>query len=91
MASQFITLSIIAIVAFVSPYIASLIPGRPIPETVFLVFAGAFLGPFGLGVISPHGSSLDFLSELGLAFLFLIAGYEIDVKQLTGQIGRAHV
>ena len=88
MASQLVSLTIIALVAFMSPYIASLIPNRPIPETVFLIFAGAILGPYGFGFINTHGPSLEFLSELGLAFLFLMAGYEIDGKKLTGSIGK---
>ena len=88
MATQLISLSIIALVSFLSSYIASLIPNRPIPETVFLVFVGAALGPYGLNVISHSGASLEFLSELGLAFLFLMAGYEIEVKDLVGNMGR---
>ena len=87
MHSQLIALAIIAGVSFLSPYIASLIPGNPIPETVFLVFAGAALGPFGLSIIPPFATHLEFLSELGLAFLFLLAGYEIDIKKLTGPMG----
>ena len=88
MTTQIVTLAVIAWVSFFSPYIASLIPGRPIPETVFLVFAGAILGPFGLQVITTEGTSLNFLSELGLAFLFLLAGYEIEMPKLTGNLGK---
>lgn len=31
----FVSLAIIALVAFASPFIASAIPGKPVPETVF--------------------------------------------------------
>ena len=31
----FVSLAIIALVAFASPFIASAIPGNPVPETVF--------------------------------------------------------
>ena len=33
----FVSLAIIALVAFASPFIASAIPGKPVPETVFLL------------------------------------------------------
>ena len=39
----FISLAIIALVAFASPFIASAIPGKPVPETVFLLVFGAVL------------------------------------------------
>lgn len=82
------SLLVIVIVAYLAPYVASLIPGKPIPEAVFLVFAGAFLGTHGLGVIDSSLDSISLLSQLGCAFLFLMAGYEIDVKQISGPIGR---
>ncbi|MCI1665631.1 MAG: cation:proton antiporter [Atopobiaceae bacterium] len=88
MTGQFVSLAIIVFVAFASPYVASLIPGRPIPETVFLVFAGAILGPNCLDLIKSNATSIQLLSQLGLAFLFLMAGYELDPKELTGPMGK---
>lgn len=87
MTHDLISLSIIALVAFVSPVIAQIIPGKPVPETVLLLAFGAILGPNCLDAIwltDPVG----LLSELGLAFLFLLAGYEIDPKMLAGTEGR---
>lgn len=82
------SLFFIVIISFVAPYVASLIPGRPVPETVFLVFAGTLFGPYGLGLIHPSLDSIQLLSQLGCAFLFLMAGYEINVSKLTGPMGR---
>lgn len=73
----FVSLAIIALVAFASPFIASAIPGKPVPETVFLLVFGAVLGPHMLGVIHVD-TEVSLVSELGLAFLFLLAGFEID-------------
>ncbi len=87
MAVDLVSLALIALVAVICPLIAKSIPGRPIPETVFLIIAGALLGPFGAHVILLS-ESVDFLSELGLSFLFLLAGYEIDPKILTGHQGK---
>ena len=67
----FVSLAIIALVAFASPFIASAIPGKPVPETVFLLVLGAVLGPHMLGVIHVD-AEVSLVSELGLAFLFLL-------------------
>ena len=76
------------LVAALAPFAASLVPGRAIPEVVFLVFAGALLGPYGADVIRTSGGALSLVSELGMAFLFLMAGYEIKPSELVGTMGR---
>ena len=86
MAVDFISLAIIAAIAAAVPIIAQLIPGKLIPETVFLLFIGAIVGPNMLQLIHM-GETITFLSDLGLAFLFLLAGYEIDPKHLGGNQG----
>lgn len=73
--------------AAVSPIVAQLIPGRFIPQTVLLLVTGAALGPYGLGVIEVN-DAVKLLSELGMAFLFLLADYEIDPKRLAGHQGK---
>lgn len=83
----FASLAIIMLVAALSPFVASLVPGRAVPEVVFLVFAGAVLGPHLLGVIETAGEPIRFVSDLGLGFLFLLAGYEIDPRELVSRSG----
>lgn len=87
MSTPFIALALIMAVAALAPYIASLIPGRAVPEVVFLVFAGAVLGPNLLGVLDVSSSAIDLVSDLGMAFLFLNAGYEINPRDLGGRYG----
>lgn len=87
MAVDFVSLAIIALVAAVVPVIARLIPGRLIPETVFLLFIGAILGPSVLGWLAVD-ETISFLSELGVAFLFLLAGFEIEPRNLAGTQGK---
>ena len=82
-----ISLAIIALVAAACPILAKLIPGKLIPETVFLLIAGAVLGPNLVGAIELT-DSVGLLSDLGLAFLFLLAGYEINPRSLTGSQGK---
>ncbi len=84
---DFISLAVIALVAAICPLIAQSIPGKPIPETVFLLLAGALFGPHLLGTIHLT-DSVGLLSDLGLAFLFLLAGYEISPKNLTSNQGK---
>ncbi|MGI6229989.1 MAG: cation:proton antiporter [Tractidigestivibacter sp.] len=88
MISQLVSLSVIMLVASLAPFVASLIPGRAIPEVVFLVFAGALLGPSGANIIRTSGGALSLVSELGMAFLFLMAGYEIKPSEIVGTIGK---
>ena len=68
MVSQLLSLSVTMLVAALAPFVASLVPGRAIPEVVFLVFAGALLGPYGAGVIRTSGGALSLVSELAWHF-----------------------
>lgn len=87
MTSDLVSLAIIALTAAASPIVAKLIPNKLVPETVFLLIAGALLGPNMADVIGVT-DAVGLLSDLGLAFLFLLAGYEIDPKSLTGAQGK---
>ena len=87
MSTDFLSLAIIALVSAVVPILARAIPGRIVPETVFLLLAGALLGPHMAAVIAVD-QTISFVSDLGLAFLFLLAGFEIDPKSVVGKQGR---
>ena len=84
----FISLAIIALISAVVPVIAHLIPRNILPETVLLIAAGALLGPNMAGVIRADNEEIVFLADLGCAFLFLLAGYEIDPKSVVGRDGK---
>ena len=87
MTHDLVSLTIIMAVAVICPIIAERIPGKPIPQTVLLLVLGAALGPHLLGGIWLNEAT-ELLSELGLAFLFLLAGFEINPKKLSGHQGR---
>lgn len=87
MTVDLVSLAVIALVAAASPIVAKLIPNKLVPETVFLLIAGAVLGPNMMGAVELT-DSVGLLSDLGLAFLFLLAGYEINPKSLTGSQGK---
>lgn len=87
MAADLISLSVIALLAFACPLIAQNIPGKPVPETVLLLVGGMLCGPHVAGIIQLE-SAVGLLSDLGLGFLFLLAGYEIDPRTLAGGEGK---
>lgn len=84
---EFLSLFVITIAAFLCPVLAQLLPNRIIPETVFLLIAGMVMGPNVAGIVQT-GDAITLLSDLGLGFLFLLAGYEIEPKDLSGKGGR---
>lgn len=87
MASQLASLAIMLLVSALAPFLASLVPGRAVPAVVLLVFAGAALGPHGLGLVETSGEAVSLLSQLGMSFLFLMAGYEIEPARLVSRTG----
>lgn len=87
MAATFTSLLVISLVALAAPVLAAAIPHKPIPEVVFLLVLGALLGPNMAGLVQVT-DEVSIVSELGLAFLFLIAGYEINPRELAGNMGR---
>jgi len=54
-----------------------------IPAVVLEILFGVAIGPQGMGLVH-HNLILDVLSELGLAILFLIAGLEINPREVRG-------
>jgi Kef-type K+ transport system membrane component KefB len=73
-------------VAAIAPILAAAVPGKRVPQVVLLIFLGILIGPHGLGLASPP--SIELLSNVGLGFLFLLAGYELDPHLLRERPGR---
>lgn len=51
MTVDLVSLTIIMLVAVLCPVIVQIIPGKPVPQTVLLLLAGALLGPHMFGII----------------------------------------
>ncbi len=77
----------IAVVAVVAPLLSGLVPRRLVPEAVLLLAFGVVIGPHALA-IAHLDQAVEAFRELGLGMLFLLAGYEIELKELTGRGGR---
>ncbi len=80
------TLLVVALVAALAPIVVAALPGPRIPQVVVLIFAGILIGPHGLGLADT--ASIKLLANVGLGFLFLLAGYELDPRLLREQAGQ---
>lgn len=88
MDSELQSLFFVLLVAAVAPIVTKLIPRLQIPAVVFMIVGGIIIGPQGFG--RAVEADVDILSTLGLSFLFLLAGYELDLnlmRQPPGKLG----
>ena len=77
------TLLLILGVALVAPLIASTFPQLRVPALVFEIVLGILIGPqvLDLAAVTPP---IELLSNLGLAALIFMAGFELDPDRLRG-------
>ncbi|HET9006691.1 MAG TPA: cation:proton antiporter, partial [Actinomycetes bacterium] len=80
------TLLVAAVVAALAPVLVALLPGPRIPQVVVLLAGGVLIGPQVLGWADRP--SIDLLANVGLGFLFLMAGYELDLHLFRERPGR---
>src|ERR671928_655229 len=76
-------LVIVAAIAFLVPLTLGLLPALRVPSVVLEITAGILIGPSVLGLIKVD-LPLRVMALLGLAFLLLLAGLEIDLDRLRG-------
>lgn len=77
------SLLVIAAAAVLAPLLSELFARIRVPSVLFELLLGVIIGPAVLG-IAHVDSFVKGLSTLGLAFLFFVAGYEIDPTRLRG-------
>lgn len=80
------TLLAVSLVAAIAPLLVAALPGPRIPQVVILILGGILIGPHVLGLGST--TSISLLSNVGLGFLFLLAGYELDPELLREHAGK---
>src|ERR671932_317754 len=76
-------LAIVAAIAFLVPLGLGLVPSLRIPSVVLEIAAGVLIGPAVFGLVEVD-LPLQVLALLGLSFLLLLAGLEIDLDRLRG-------
>ena len=85
--SALTSLFIVLIGCIVAPTISHFVPHRLLPEVVLLLAYGILIGPHGLNLVAANGD-LSLMREMGMAFLFLLAGYEVNQRDLVSKLGR---
>jgi Kef-type K+ transport system membrane component KefB len=84
-----VTLMVVAIVSALAPFIVALSGRLRLPQVVVLIVGGIVVGPQVLGWADP--SSVALLADVGLGFLFLMAGYELELDLFAEHVGRRAV
>ena len=80
----------VALVAALAPMVVAVLPGPRVPQVVVFLLGGIVIGPHVLG--AAETSNIQLLANIGLGFLFLLAGYELDpalLRQRPGELAMA--
>jgi Kef-type K+ transport system membrane component KefB len=81
-----IDLAIVSLIAALTPIVAGLLSRLRVPQVVILIVGGILVGPQVLGWAEPAG--IELISNVGLGFLFLLAGYELELGLFRERAGR---
>lgn len=73
----------IAAAAVLAPVLAEVLRRWRVPNVLFELLLGILIGPSVLA-LAEAGTFIEYLSVLGLSFLFFLAGYEIDFAEIRG-------
>jgi Kef-type K+ transport system membrane component KefB len=76
----------VALVAALAPLVVAVLPGPRVPQVVIFLLGGILIGPHVLGL--ANAADIQLLADIGLGFLFLLAGYELDPALLRQKPGR---
>ena len=76
----------VMVVVAAAPIVVAFLPGR-VPQVVLLIAGGVVIGPEIADLADPD--DIELFSNLGLGFLFLLAGYELDPALLRERAGQA--
>ena len=84
---EFTNLLAVTLIALLAPLLLGLTPALRVPAVVLEIIAGVVVGPQGLGWVDVD-VPVSIVALLGLAFLLFLAGLEVDVHRLRGQVLR---
>ena len=84
---EFTNLLAVTVIALLAPLLLGLAPALRAPAVVLEIIAGVVVGPQGLGWVEVD-VPVSIVALLGLAFLLFLAGLEVDVHRLRGQVLR---
>lgn len=81
---HFPPLFLVLIAAACTPIVAEGTRRIGLSIVVIELLLGVAIGPQGMGWVDPRAGSLHAFATLGMAFLFFIAGVEIDPPSIKG-------
>jgi Kef-type K+ transport system membrane component KefB len=80
---SFDSFAIVAIIGFVAPFLAGLVPRLHVPAVVLEIAAGVIVGPQVLGWVTAD-APVQVFADVGLAALLFLAGLEIRLERMRG-------
>ena len=83
------SLLVVSIVSALAPFVCALLHRLRLPQVVVLIVGGVVVGPEVLDLAQP--ASLELIANVGLGFLFLLAGYELELALFRERGGRLAV
>ena len=82
---SFTSLAIVAAAGFAAPLVLGFFPGLGLPSVVLEIVLGIVIGPSVLGWAQAD-EAVTLMALIGLSFLLLIAGLEVDYDRLRGRL-----
>lgn len=86
MSTSLQALVVVVLLTAAMPWLQRPLGGR-IPTIIFYLMSGILVGPALLGWIQPD-PVMDILRKLALAAVFTVIGYEFNMRDLAGPMGR---
>src|ERR671934_931862 len=82
---SFTSLAIVAATGFIAPLAIGLVPRLRLPSVVLEIVLGIVIGPSVLGWAKAD-EPVQIMALIGLSFLLLIAGLEVDYERFRGRL-----
>src|SRR3954464_3630670 len=79
-------LLVVSIVSAAAPFVCALLARFRGPQVVVLIVGGGLIGPEVFGFAEPQ--AVELVANVGLGFLFLLAGYELELDHFKERSGR---
>ena len=79
-------LLVVSVVSAAAPFVCALLARFRVPQVVVLIVGGVLIGPEVGGF--AQRDSIELVANVGLGFLFLLAGYELELEHFRERSGR---
>ncbi|MDZ5662196.1 cation:proton antiporter [Nocardioides sp. S-58] len=86
---QLQALLVVSAVSVAAPFASAFLARLLVPQVVVLIAGGVLVGPQVAGLARPE--SVELVANVGLGFLFLLAGYELELDHFGERSGRLAV